>query len=393
MKLAQLRLQGIRNIQDLEIPCQEGIHYIYGDNGQGKTSILESIYILSNLKSFRESDLKSVISSEPASFARMEGTFHVDDQTHALLGVSLQKSLSGRLEKKAFINGKLSKSASDYFRVKFSNSPIQFHAVNLNPTSTDFIRRDPSYRRNQLNLMISSTHLTYLDHLSRYQKTLDQKNALLKSEGNIDPDLLEVFNQSLALEGAWMIHFRLQFLDRITQQIPGFLKTIAPDQEAPQISYFSKIFEHLDASKIGQNESERVSLLEAQLRQKFHELRRAEQARGSTLIGPHRDDVLLRVSSHGGSQELGLFAERASQGEMRSLLLALKLAELVDYQKTTGVDPVLLIDDFSSELDVRRRGFLLDYLKDSKFQIFVTATENLEPQGVTFKIERGKIVS
>ena len=124
------------------IHCGLGIHFIHGLNAQGKTSILEAIYLLSNLRSFRDADLAAIVQSGQ-SFASVKGLFKLDGSTEAELKVDLVQGPK-RFEKRAYINQKLSKSALDYFGVKLIHSPIHFHAINLNPTSTDLIRGEPS---------------------------------------------------------------------------------------------------------------------------------------------------------------------------------------------------------------------------------------------------------
>jgi DNA replication and repair protein RecF len=189
LKLQNLFIRNIRNIDEVSIPCDRGIHFIYGLNGQGKTSILESIYVLSNLRSFRDPDLQPLLRSG-LSTGQIKGDFKLAESTHAELKVELIQG-HHRFEKRAYINQKLSRSAIEYFGLKLNHSPIQFHAINLNPSSTDLIRGDPGIRRTYLNQAISSESPEYLDILKHYQKSLDQKNALLKQEGAIDGESMK----------------------------------------------------------------------------------------------------------------------------------------------------------------------------------------------------------
>jgi DNA replication and repair protein RecF len=158
------------------------------------------------------------------------------------------------------------------------------------------------------------------------------------------------------------------------------------------MGYFSRIFEGYLSSDLDSQilyftrhfDLPSVELLTELNHQKLKRLYTAERARKSALVGPHRDDLILNVLDRN-------LVDIGSQGEVRSVLLALKLAELDLFQTQTGVQPVLLIDDFSSELDKTRRGFLLEYFKDSDLQIFVTSTEQLETTGRLFQIDQGKI--
>jgi DNA replication and repair protein RecF len=278
----------------------------------------------------------------------------------------------------------------EYFGLKSNHSPIQFHAINLNPASTDLIRGDPGIRRTYLNQSISSESPEYLDLLKHYQKSLDQKNALLKQEGRIDGHLLKILNENLALSGGKLILSRLSFLKRIDRIFLSFLQEIAPSQtpvfaayKTGETLYFNGHFDFPSLQNLVEN-----------LHQKMVERGPVERQRKTSVVGPHRDDLMFKVG-HRVSPLLPDLADVGSQGEIRSVLLALKLAELEEFEKTAGVKPVLLIDDFSSELDSSRRNFLLRYLKDSDLQIFVTSTDDLsqslESSGTLIRMDQGRM--
>ena len=389
MKLKNLTIRNIRNIEELSIPCDRGIHFIYGLNAQGKTSILESIYLLSNLRSFRDSDLAALLQSGK-DHGLVKGTFSLDPTTEAELRVELVRGPS-RFEKRAFINQKLSRSAVDYFGLKLNHSPIQFHAINLNPTSTDLIRGEPGIRRTYLNQVISSENPEYLGVLKHYQKSLDQKNALLKLEQRLDESLLKILNENLVESGARILEFRLKYLQKITPFFRGFLGQIAPHQSTLNLGY--KSGEALYFT--GHFELESLKNLMENLHQKLVEKGPLERLRRTSLVGPHRDDLVFKVGG-GELSSLPDLVDVGSQGEIRSVLLALKLSELEQFENSTGVEPVLLIDDFSSELDGTRRRFLLNYLKDSNLQIFVTSTDdlsqNIEFSGALIQMNQGRML-
>ncbi len=376
MKLETLTIQNVRNIEEVSIPCDRGIHFICGLNAQGKTSILESIDLLSNLKSFRDTDLSALL-QRGKDLARVRGTFSIDSTTRAELKVELVRG-PHRFEKRAYINQKLSRSALEYFGLKSLRSPVQFHAINLNPASTDLIRGEPGIRRSYLNQAIASENQDYLETLRHYQKSLDQKNALLKLENRVDEALLRILNENLAHSGAKLIRHRLDHLQKVAPVFGDFLKRIAPGQGP--VSLALKTGETLHFT--GHFESPSLQILMETLHQKLVEKGPLERLRKTSLVGPHRDDLVFKAGDSGAGALLDL-VDVGSQGEIRSVLLALKLAELEQFEASTGVEPVLLIDDFSSELDATRRGFLLEYLKDSSLQIFVTSTDDLS-QSVDF---------
>ena len=387
MKLKKLVIKNIRNVDEIHLACDQGIHFIHGSNGQGKTSILESVYLLSNLRSFRDSNLNGLL-QRGKEIGQVKGLFDLGEGTEAELRVDLIQNAT-RLEKRAYINHKLSKSAVDYFGVKLNHSPIQFHAINLNPTSTDLIRGDPALRRNYLNQAISSENPDYLGVLKRYQKILDQKNALLKSEDKFDAQLLRILNENLIQEGMFILHERLKYLQKMGPPIQDFLSKIAPQQHPVNLGYFSKVFDAETLYFTRHFEVPSIQIIQENLHRKLVVLGTQERVRRSSLVGPHRDDVVFQVGTHD-------LLDVGSQGEIRSLLLALKLSELEEFKRHTGVQPILLIDDFSSELDSNRREFLLNYLKDSGLQIFVTSTDLIETKGAkdkTIRMIQGKMES
>ncbi len=388
MKLERLQIRNIRNLEEISIPCDHGIHFIHGANAQGKTSILESIHLLSNLRSFRDHQVENLLMTGRTS-GQVRGVFRVGGTGEATLRVDLVRG-GARFEKRAFINDKLSRSAQDYFGVKLNHSPIQFHAITLNPTSTDLIRGEPSLRRNYLNQVISSENPGYIETLKHYQKALDQKNALLKQETPYDPAFLEVLNSQLIRTGAEVIRERLGFLKRIHEPVIRFLKNIAPQQTPVRIAY--KQGEILQFT--GHFEPPSIQILMENLHQKLIEKGTLERVRKTSLVGPHRDDFLIKVGTEVPAGDPDL-VDVGSQGEIRSVLLALKLTELEEFERITGVQPVLLIDDFSSELDSTRRGFLLNYLEDSRLQIFMTSTDDLMTdlgsKGKSIRMRQGRI--
>ena len=372
MKIKKLQIRNIRNIEEISLSCEEGIHFIHGQNGQGKTTVLESIYVLSNLRSFRDSDLASALKFKEQA-GQIKGFFEIDPETHAELKVDLIQNPQ-RFEKRAYVNHKLSKSAADYYGVKLQHSPIQFHAINLNPTSTDLIRGEPALRRNYFNQVISSQNPHYMNDLRRYQKFIDQKNALLKDDERWDFSLLKIFNEGIVQEGAKVLFERIKFLSKLVNPVQQFLQNIAPKQHRVNLGYKSRKTLYFT----GHFELPSIKFLEEILHQELIELSSQERARRSSLVGPHRDDFIFKIENGISSMDTNAdLNDVGSQGEIRSFLLALKLAELEEFKNETGVLPVLLIDDFSSELDSHRRGFLLNYLKNSGLQIFVTSTDDL----------------
>lgn len=360
--------------------------------------------MLSNLRSFRDHDVSTLLQTGERQ-GQVKGEFLIDEDSKAELKVELISEAPPRVQKRAYINQKLAKSSADYFGVKLKYSPVQFHAINLNPTSTDLIRGEPALRRAYLNQVTASENPLMMNTLKRFQKVIDQKNALLKQEHGFDPEILFVLNQSLAKDAAEILLSRLEYLNKIQGPIESFLGRLAPSQKSPKLGYFSKVFDENFSTNInaqivqfnGHFVLPELNFLVELYHRQLIKFSTQERVRKSCLVGPHRDDFFIKIESAGGesrNSESRDLVDVGSQGEVRSFLLALKLAELEEFQSQTGVMPVLLIDDFSSELDHMRRGFLLDYLKDSQLQTFVTATDDpaeLNAKGKTFKILQGTL--
>jgi DNA replication and repair protein RecF len=183
----------------------------------------------------------------------------------------------------------------------------------------------------------------------------------------------------------------LDYLTKIGPFFKDFLGQIAPGQAPLRLGYKNGETLHFT----GHFEPQSIKILTENLHQKLVEKGPLERLRKTSLVGPHRDDLIFKVGQPGDSV-LPDLVDVGSQGEIRSVLLALKLAELEQFEVATGVQPVLLIDDFSSELDSARRGFLLSYLKDSNLQIFVTSTDDLsqsmEFSGALIRMNQGRIL-
>ncbi len=380
MKLKTVELREFRNIQHSFIELGHGINTFVGKNGQGKTSLLEAIHLLGNLRSFRESDL-SVLIRQGAEATQVHGVFDTDG-LRSDLRVELGKP-RGRLEKRASVNGKLARSSADYFSQKLAHPAIQFHTVALNPSSTELIHGEPSLRRRMLNQMLSAFDSEGLSVLTQVQRVIDHKSALLK-EPNPDSELLHILNLQLIQLGAEVRQKRLFLLMKIAPIFQHFLGIIAPNQRVPKLGlkapYLIQMTGHFDLPS--------VQDLEDQLHAQLAEKSGLERIRQTALVGPHRDDLVFSVDGPG---DLSL-AEVGSQGEIRSALLALKLAEIELFRKETPIRPVFLIDDFSSELDEDRRNTLLNYLNQSDLQVFVSSTEDFPFAARKFQVVEGEIV-
>jgi DNA replication and repair protein RecF len=402
--VSELLLRNFRNVSECKFVPDPKLNFLLGENGQGKTSFLEALGFLATLRSFRGSKAEEVLkwhesTSEirctlkpiaPEDRAGWETDLKVIfDNSHDTSGAARKK-----VSKVAFINGKPFKSSTSYLSQRFGSFELGFHAVVFNPSDHDLVRGDPSTRRNYLDRVIAAENVLFLKTVSKYQRILTQRNAVLKQEERVGSrDLLAGFTDQLISLGAQLAFTRFEWILKLAERLNETVHKIAPRQPdlrlvylsnwAPQIDNLSLNNSDLGAVNFtGHGQLPSLELLEQSFRKRLSQLEAAEWRTGHSLVGPHRDDWAFYL----GEQPL---RGHGSQGEVRSALLALKLCEIDLFRIETGHRPIFLLDDFSSELDRERRSFLLGYLSESDLQVFVTTTEDSSLHGKKFKVSNG----
>ena len=400
MKVVQLKLKKFRNIKDCVVRPAPGLNFLYGANGQGKTSVLEALGLLSTLRSFRESKAQHFIqwgSLDSEVSCVLSSCDQDQDQWRTDLRIYFHwaDSQKMRAAKVAFINAKPYKSSTQYLSQRFGSFQLGFHSVIFNPADHDLVRGDPGVRRAFLDRVIAAENIEYLKNLQRYQRVLVQRNALLKNHELRAKQPLIDFNEQLSRYGAYLILERLRWIQKANPLLNQTLMRIAPTQPTLKLEYLSQCveLELINTNNIsnlesihftGQAPQPSLELLEQSLLRKLCSAEVAELKVGHSLVGPHRDDWMFLF---GGQALKG----HGSQGEVRSALLSLKLTELELFQKTTGHRPLFLLDDFSSELDGQRRSFLLRYLTETELQTFITTTDESKSVGKKFWVLNGKV--
>jgi DNA replication and repair protein RecF len=410
MKLTEIRLKHFRNLTDLIFKPDPKLNFLVGPNGQGKTSLIEAIGFLATLRSFRDrkaahlvqwgqnsSEISCQLSSDPTE----------SDSTHAWktdlrIQFELLDPIKKKATKSAFINGKPYKSSTQYLSQRFGSVELGFHTVVFNPSDHDLVRGEPAVRRSYLDQVIAAQDVEYLKTLQKFQRALVQRNTLLKQKGPPypTPALLSGFTEPFCAFGSVLAKRRLDWIEQINPILQEILSKIAPSQAPVRISYLSSWLPSFKVQKseklslkngeldsnhfTGQAGSGSLELLDRSLRTKLMALEAEERKVGFSLAGPHRDDWMFLL----GDEAL---KGHGSQGEVRSALLALKLAEVVLFQKVTGHQPLFLLDDLSSELDQKRRSFLLQFLMETDLQTFVTTTDDPSKVGTRFWVSSGKI--
>lgn len=366
MKLRKLIIFSFRNIEEAELSPNERFNVLTGNNAQGKTNILESIYLLGTMKSFRMARNTDLIKTgSPCSLLKGWA-----DRDGIVREISLTIEKSG---KKPRVDNKSVSKPSDFFGC--------LNMVVFSPEDIAMVRGLPELRRRYLDRAVFTADIGYLTVHQQYYRVLKNRNSLLKSGLS---DGLDVWSERLAEAGARLMVSRVGYLREISELLAEFYATIAGPGEHASISYRSEVMENdLRSATAGDFRS---AILESMANNSEEEKRR-----GVTLSGPHRDDVEFCLNG----QVLKLYG---SQGEQRSFVLALKMAEIELAKSKHGSPPVLLLDDMTSELDGCRNLNLMQFLKKKEMQVFITTTSvnNLGLAGTNnytvFPVCEGKII-
>lgn len=359
-------MKHFRNYAALSLTFQPGIHLFIGDNAQGKTNLLEALYVLSLSRSYRTAKDRELIQWHHSQ-AWLEAEI---EKRHGRLILELFFTPQG---KKAKLNHIERRRLSDYVGA--------FNVVIFAPEDLNLIKGSPRVRRRFIDLELGQISPSYLHHLGQYQKVLAQRNALLKEAPTHDPAMYAVFTQQLIDLAVPIYQKRFHFLRQLSRWAEAIHGSISQGKESIQLVYqpTAPLDEKMEAAELA-----------AALAEHYASIKIKELRQGITLAGPHRDDVAIHVNGH-DVQTFG------SQGQQRTAALALKLAEIELIKEETGEYPVLLLDDVLSELDDKRRTHLLDAI-GRKAQTFVTGTslegiDHLLLQSAQlYRVKEGQIV-
>lgn len=343
----------------------------HGDNGQGKTNLLETIYVVGALRSFRTPRLADLV-----AFGGDRAYIGARIQRGGLERIyELVQRTSGRQVR---LDGKAVRPISKYFG--------DFNVVLFAPEDLQVPRGSPAERRRFLDRAVFNRAPRYLVEVQAYEKVVKNRNALLREIGagkrslRQAGDLLAVFDQKLAELGGRLIAIRMRFLDEMRPRFHSAFEAITQTGLAVDAVYSPAVaLEGVPASPRD---------LAAALAAHVAEQRPRDLARGTSSVGPHRDDLTFQLDGHPA-------AAFASQGQLRALVLAWKTAEMELLAETHGEEPVLLLDDVSSELDATRNEYLFEFLKRRPTQCFITTTHPrhvlLSSERVDYRVEGGLV--
>lgn len=337
MILNNLKLSCYRNLTGVDIAWDKHFNVIYGHNAQGKTNLLEAIYLLAHLKSFRGSRGQELI-NHTAETAWVDGVVNKDGVIHRL-EIGLQKN--GRNPK---VDGKTVQKLSKFLGY--------MRIVLFTPEELSNIKGFPAGRRALLDRAILQTDPAYLDRVQEYDRILRQRNQLLKQQAG-DAELAP-WTQALIRTGSRIRYDRKIYLKRFLPLLCRVYKKITGGTESAGLNY-----------SIEQNSLDELIV---HLTDTFDRLASREKKLGLSLAGPHRDDLDFLVDG----RSLRSFG---SQGQQRSFLLAFKAAQVMDLEELHQETPVLLLDDLASELDSRRQEGFFNFLLNRRGQVFLTSAQ------------------
>ena len=354
MWIKELKIENFRNYNFQKIKFDKNINIFYGENAQGKTNIIESIFLCSMGKSFRTNKDKELIKF---------------DKNKTLVEIDFENK-----DREGNINIEISDKKTVFFNKirlkKLSELLGNLNVVIFTPDDIDILKGGPQKRRKFLDIMISQLRPNYMHILNLYLKTLEQRNNFLRQikKENKDEKLLEIWDEKLAEYGCRIYEYREEFIKKISEKIEKIHGEITENKENIEIEYSS----------------------DCKCKEKYLDLlkqrKKIDIIKGFTTKGVHRDDFVIYINK----RSVNVYG---SQGQHRTAVLSLKLSELNVIYDELGEYPILLLDDFMSELDEKRRIKLLESIKE--IQVIITCTEKFELENLktfSYNVVNGKVI-
>ena len=343
MRITELKLKNFRNYEDLELSPDPGVNLFFGRNGSGKTNLLEAVHYAALGRSHRISNDANVVRYGEEAALSTVGVETVLGQRE----ITVRFHPGETQKKEILIDGKAIR--------KFSDMMGCLRCVIFSPEDLGLIREGPSVRRRYLDMMISQISRKYFIALQQYRTGLDQRNAILRnlrSDPSAGKSLLGVFEEAMAEPAAEIIRERRRIISQLSEIARDTYLRISGTEEQLRIAYHSSVKEE-------ENIPETLCRL-------LQENRGDDIRLGMTSVGPHRDDLILTLDKNPMKQF-------ASQGQVRTAALSMKLSQMKILRDDSGEEPILLLDDVMSELDRKRRASLISEILS--FQTFITCAD------------------
>lgn len=363
MILTKISLVNFRNYKKCNVKFNNQVNIFLGNNAQGKSNILESIYVLALTKSYR-TNYDDILKRKGSDGYKIVGDIKIGKYFKNL------SVLSSNNEKKVFINDTNIKKISDYVST--------FNVILFSPEDVETIKGTPSLRRDLLNIEISQLSQQYIKNYNEYNKILKMRNDYLKliyTNGISDYRYLDVLTNNLIDRAVNIYKERISFINKINENISTIYNNLTKSDQL-KILYEANI----DITNTN---------LREQLGEKYRLNQNKEVVAGMTLYGPHRDDFSFIINDNDAKTY-------GSQGQQKMAMIAFKLAEIPIFEEITGNKPVLLLDDIFSELDKSKKNHLIEFINDG-IQVIITANDTvgiskkLLNNARVFRIENGKI--
>ncbi|MCL0099510.1 DNA replication/repair protein RecF [Dehalococcoidia bacterium] len=355
---SRLKLSNFRNYESLDLELEPGTIILRGDNGQGKSNLIEALYLLAIAKSPRASTDGEMVRSHGSIethtqiagvIVRDNDEVHVQVDLVADIVASSDTAQTAPIKKQIRVNG-ISRRAPDLIG---EITAVMFSAQDLN-----IVFGSPAFRRKYLNILISQIDARYLRELNTYQHVLHQRNQLLKSAriGHSSPSELDYWDSQLVATGQYILQRRMETVSKLITMCDPIHKSLTTEEKIMDLIYVPSV-----------NRNTQDSTLKDTFRATIEGRRAQDIAAGFTTAGPHRDDLQIQLDG----LDLNAYASR---GQCRSIVLAMRLGEARYLSESRMQEPILLLDDVLSELDEMRRAKVLEYLRGYQ-QCFVTTSD------------------
>ncbi len=359
MKINSIDIENFRNIEKLNLTFDD-VNIIYGENAQGKTNLIEAVYLFTGSKSFRGVRDKELIRFD-SDFARLKIEF---------------ENKIRRQNAEIFIENKRTASLNGVKKKSASSLGEELKAVIFSPVHLSMVKDGPAERRKFIDNALCQLKFNYRNLLKEYNRALAQRNMLLKdiSKNSSLGDMLYIWDKNLAVTGAKIIYQRTKYNESLLPYAVEIFDGLSGGKEKIDL-IINGAFNYENLS---------VSDIEKQLLIAFEKSRTNDLINKITTVGPHRDDMEILINGK-SARSFG------SQGQQRSCVLALKLAEASLLKEMTQDEPLALLDDVMSELDISRQDYILNHIKD--WQVFITCCDANTvlrlKKGKTFHISKG----
>ena len=372
MLITYAEIDGFKNLSKISFAPDWKYNIIVGANAQGKTNLLEAMWILSGCKSFRGSKEKDYIA---LGGSKMMSSIKFRDSLREQK-ISIEMTRSANSGKTIHLNGVKQKGTGSLFDV--------FKCIAFSPDDEEIVKGSPERRRNFIDMAASQLNPLFVAHINKSNTITNQRNALLKSimMKEESPDVLDAWDRQAAREGALISYMRADYIKKINEISSRLYSAITGGNETMELDYRSNVYRPEDFELPCDDTA--VNKYYTRL----HELADYDIRTGVTHCGVNRDDVLIRINGVSAK-------EYGSQGQKKSAALVMKLAQAEIYKKRSKESPVIFLDDVMGELDESRQRFIFEIIKD--MQVFVTTPNESallpEMKGKILRISKGTIIN